>query len=303
LPAVRLRCLAAALVLATLAACRVDTTADIVIREDGSGTVEVSVALDAEAVAALGGVERVRTADLEQAGWQVSAPAPIDDGGMLLSATKSFAGPSELATVFQEINGPGGPFLQPTYERSRSMFRNRYDFEAVVDLTAPVAALDDPQLRDLLTANGADVDLLRSQFGDNLGQAVSAHLVVSMPGEDGKRWDATANQRVEAEVSTSTTRNGQVTKVLVAAALAGLAIAVALTGGVRALYHRVRRRIAQSGPVPDPEAAGWYEEWDPGLDDPYAAYRDDEALEPPAEVTAPPPGWDPYGSQPDPRRN
>jgi hypothetical protein len=295
---VRLRGLAAALLVVALAACKVDATTDVVIRQDGSGTVGVTVDLDAEAVTALGGVETLRTADLAQAGWQVAPPAASGDGGTTLSATKAFGGPGELAAIFQEINGPGGPFLQPRYERERSTFRNRYHFEATVDLTAPLAALDDPQLRDLLTQNGADVDRLRSQYAGSVGQAVTAHLVVTMPGADSRSWDAAASQRVEADVSTSSTRNAQVTKALVAAVLALLALGVGLTGGVRALWGRVRGRLAQAGPVADPESELWYDdEWQPGLDEPPDVYGPEDELEGPA-----PPGWDPYGSEPDPRR-
>jgi hypothetical protein len=269
---VRLRGLAAALLFAVLglvlASCKVDTTTDVVIRQDGSGTVGVKVELDAEAVAALGGVGTLRTADVAAAGWQVDPPASTEGGGVTLSATKAFGGPGELAAIFQEINGPGGPFLQPRYSRERSTFRNRYHFEAIVDLTAPVAALDDPQLRDLLTRSGADVDRLRSQFGANVAQSVTAHLVVTMPGADSRSWDAVPNQRVEADVSTSATRNAQVTKALVAAALAVVALGVGLTGGLRALWGRVRGRLAQGGPVADPAAVPWYEEqWDEGYGD------------------------------------
>jgi hypothetical protein len=317
---VRLRGLAAAflvLVLAgTLAGCKVDTTTDVVIRQDGSGTVGVTVDLDAEALGAIGGVDTLRTGDLERAGWQVAPPAPQPDGGVTVSATKPFAGPGELAAIFQEINGPGGPFLQPRYERERSTFRNRYHFEAVVDLTAPLAALDDPQLRDLLTANGADVDRLRNDYAAKLPDAVTAHLVVTMPGADSRSWDIAARQRVEADVSTSSTRNAQVTKVLVAAVLALLGLGVVITGGVRALWGRVRGRLARAGPVPDPESEYWYDdEYQPGLDDAYVppgaydAYEGSGAPEdaPAAEAEERPqqpvpPGWDPYGSEPDPRR-
>jgi hypothetical protein len=303
---VRLRGLAAALVsiafAVVLAGCKVDATTDVVIRQDGSGTVGVQVELDADAVAALGGVASLRTADIEAAGWKVSPPAPNEGGGQTLSATKPFGGPGELAAIFQEINGPGGPFLQPRFTRERSTFRNRYHFEATVDLTAPVAALDDPQLRDLLTQNGADVDRLKSQYAANLSQAVTAHLVVTMPGADSRSWDAAANQRVEADVSTSATRNAQVTKALVAAALAVVALGVGLTGGLRALYGRVRGRVARAGPVADPAAVPWYDdEWD-------ERYADDDLIDPGlapsdwGEEVPAPPGWDPYGSEPDPRR-
>ncbi len=292
----RLRGLAAALLVLVLAACKVDTTTDVVIRQDGSGTVGVHVDLDGEAVTALGGVDTLRTGDLEAAGWKVAAPAPTEGGGLNLSATKPFAGPGELAAIFQEINGPGGPFLQPRFTRERSTFRNRYHFEATVDLTAPVAALDDPQLHDLLSQNGADVDRLKTQFGANLSQAVTAHLVVTMPGADSRSWDAVANQRVEADVSTSATRNAQVTKALVAAALALVALGVGVTGGLRALWGRVRGRVARSGPVADPAAEQWYDEWDEDVIDPGLAPSDW------GEEVPAPPGWDPYGSEPDPRR-
>jgi hypothetical protein len=119
-----------------------------------------------------------------------------------------------------------------------------------------------------------------------------------MPGADSRSWDAAASQRVEADVSTTATRNAQVTKALVAAALAVVALGVALTGGLRALWGRVRGRLAQGGPVPEGGPGDRYDErWpDDGVIDPglRPAEWDDQP--------APPPDWDPYGSEPDPRR-
>ncbi|MGH9032953.1 MAG: hypothetical protein ACRDZV_12575, partial [Acidimicrobiia bacterium] len=97
-----------------LGGCKVDTTVSILVREDGSGTVSVRVALDADAVneAEAGGAtleDRVRLDDLEAAGWRAAGWQRRDDGGARLRVSKEFADADDLAGVIAELNGSEGP--------------------------------------------------------------------------------------------------------------------------------------------------------------------------------------------------
>ncbi|MCH1434764.1 MAG: hypothetical protein L7U56_03755, partial [Acidimicrobiales bacterium] len=73
------------LVLLVASACRVDTTVDIKVEDDGSGLVTIAIDADLEAVNLL--VEDpadLRFSDLEAAGWDLDGPE-VDDGGITLT--------------------------------------------------------------------------------------------------------------------------------------------------------------------------------------------------------------------------
>ena len=98
----RCRPVLAALLLAVLfAGCKVDTTVNVVVKENGSGEVRVRAVLDAAAVAAAesnGGKldDRVRLGDLTSAGWKVASWARALDGTATLLLVKPFVNVSHV---------------------------------------------------------------------------------------------------------------------------------------------------------------------------------------------------------------
>ena len=95
-------------------ACRVDATVTVDVADDGTGLVEVVIQLDAAAVDAIGGLdERVRGADLADAGWTVDGPhrttgglagattdgATTEATGAQLAVRKAFEHPDRLGAV------------------------------------------------------------------------------------------------------------------------------------------------------------------------------------------------------------
>ncbi len=107
----RLRLLLVALAFIVLAAgCKVDTTVSILMRDDGSGMVQVTAALDSDAVRAAeagGGKleDRVRLADLGAAGWKVSPWTHASDGSARLRLSKPFDAPAQVHDIVGEISG------------------------------------------------------------------------------------------------------------------------------------------------------------------------------------------------------
>src|SRR5262249_16716884 len=93
-----------------LAACRVDTTVDITMGQDGSGKITVTAVADAGVVSQAPGLaDDLRFDDAEKAGWTVTAPTPTSDGGLKVELTHPFANPEEATALLQSINGSGGP--------------------------------------------------------------------------------------------------------------------------------------------------------------------------------------------------
>ena len=66
-----------------LAACHVDTTVDIKMHSDGSGTITVTAIADADVVnQAPGLADDLRFDDAVAAGWTVTGPTSTSDGGL-----------------------------------------------------------------------------------------------------------------------------------------------------------------------------------------------------------------------------
>lgn len=173
-------CSALALV---VAACQVDTTVTVEVADDGSGTVTVDVALDAEAVEQIPALERqLRTDDLAATGWDVSGPDPDGDGGQSISASKPFASPSALAAVLAEV----GPITDARLTRERPFAGVDYEFSATVDLSAGVETFSDDDLADLLLGLpiGRGVEALEDDLGAPLSELTSFEMVVLLPEGD-----------------------------------------------------------------------------------------------------------------------
>ena len=134
-------------VLLGLTACQVDTTVTINVAPDGSGVVEVAVALDEEALQAVGSLEnQLRLNDLADAGWTVEGPEQAaTDGTTRLYASKPFAVPERLPAVLRDIAGPG-VFTDVALTRERSFARTSWALTGSVDLTAGLALFSDADL-------------------------------------------------------------------------------------------------------------------------------------------------------------
>ena len=101
-----------------LAACRVDATVDISMRQDGSGLITVTAVADADVVnKAPGLADDLRFDDVKAAGWTVTGPAATSDGGLKIDLTHTFANPEEATALLQSINGSGGPLHGVTLVR------------------------------------------------------------------------------------------------------------------------------------------------------------------------------------------
>ena len=146
------RALVAVLLLLFAASCRVDTTVDIRVEEDGAGEVTVTVVADATAVALLvdDPADLVFT-DLEAAGWDVDGPV-VDDGGITLAVTKAFLSADELGPVLGEILGDGLLLTDVSLTQAHDFApiglrpaTTSYDFTATVDAAPDLTRLGDDE--------------------------------------------------------------------------------------------------------------------------------------------------------------
>lgn len=236
------RLVVAACVCVLLAGCKVDTTVAIAVRDDGSGFVRVSVALDPEAVqnAEAGGgrlEDRVRLGDLEAAGWKVSPWKRARDGSATISLRKDFAAPSDLAGIVDELNGEGGPLRRVTLERDRNLLFTRYELNGVADLSQLAAGLAaDPEVAAQLSGQRVDLAAIDQQLTQEIRDAFRLRIRVDLPGGS-KEVRVEPGKRVS--LSTSTTELDTTRALLLAAAV------VLVTVGIVVLVRgELRRRRA-----------------------------------------------------------
>ena len=146
-----------ALVAIVLAGCQVDSQVAIRVNEGGSGTVTVTVRLDAEAAERLGDpATSVQLSDLVAAGWVADSPKTETSGptkgGVTLVVRRKFGSPDELAQVLGEIGGTPGETGSPAVfsdvqlKLTDGFASTSYSFSSSLSLTGSLEQFSDPEL-------------------------------------------------------------------------------------------------------------------------------------------------------------
>lgn len=219
--------------------CRVDATVEVDVSGTG-GTVTARFRLDREAVALLGGTVGggAQTADLEQAGWDISPLEETPDGGVEMEASKDFRRASDLTIVIEELAGPAGPLREFRLDRERSFLKTRYRLRGTADLGETAGAAtgfaNTPDLPGRLRVAGIDPDRVEQLLAGRAAEGLDFRLVVAMPGRGEESW---------------TVEPGAVQSVDVASAVSHRArpvlLGVAVMAGLVVVF-RLRRSPAQT---------------------------------------------------------
>ena len=236
-----------------LGGCRVHTTVLIDVGDDGSGVVEVSVALDEEAAARVPQLaDQLEVDDLVASGWTVTGPTLEGDGRTWVRASKPFSAPEQAGAVLDEVTGPGGPFRDLVVRRRPSLVQDRWELQATVDLREGLAGFSDDALRERLdgTNVGLSDEEVAAEAGRPLAEAVTFEVAVVLPGEvsgngatAGGRttWRPVLGERVDV-VATGTRLH--TTALAWYATAAAAVVALVVLGGARAVRRGRRGRHA-----------------------------------------------------------
>lgn len=163
-----------------LSSCRADTSVDVLVNEDGSGSVAIEVALDQEAASGildLQGEVGLWLEDVSASGWDVSPPAQGDDGYTRVGATKVFGNPAQLNDIMGELSGDAGVFADFGLERTKEFARVRYVLRGTLHPSGIEAFADDA----LVTSLGRSLEELLVDYGGE-GSAFNVRLRVELPG-------------------------------------------------------------------------------------------------------------------------
>jgi hypothetical protein len=247
----RLVLASAALAVVALAGCKVDADVDITLRDDGSGTIDAVIRLDAEAVA---GVERdgrtldtaIPLDDLRAAGWEVSVWERGADGSASLFVGHDFAGESELDRRVTELVGPTGLLRDPQLTRERGILRSRDELSIEGDLRSPGTGIQqDPELVAALQAAGLDVAALDQQLQAELREALSLDVTVEVEGERTETVALVPGEQERVVAAHSRFDSGRLALFCIAGLLAFLGVLLYLSASVGARRERSRRAVAQ----------------------------------------------------------
>jgi hypothetical protein len=248
----------AVLVLLVLAGCEVRTELNVTVEEDGSGQLELAVALDQDAMSRRPRLlDELDLSDLTDTGWEVTGPAEETDGATWIRARHDFGTPEELATLVEEVAGEDGPFRDFELSREDAFTESRYRFDGTVDFTSGAGALaEDAELAEALDAE--PIELLEQRLGAAIDEMVQVQVAVRLPGSvdsnaltqasNGAVWRPSVTDREVVELrATGTVSRTERLVWLGVAAVAGFALALYLL--VRAAaWRRSRRRATPAAP-------------------------------------------------------
>lgn len=166
-----------------LAACELRTEVNIAVDDDGSGTVELAVGLDEDALSRRPDVfDELDLSDLEGTGWEIRGPEQEPDGFTWLRATHRYGSPEEVGPLVDQIAGEGGPLRDFRLVRHDEFAETRYEFDGVVDFTAGAGgALADPELAAALGAE--PIEVLEDRIGQAIDELVTVQVAVRLPGD------------------------------------------------------------------------------------------------------------------------
>lgn len=234
--------------LVALSACSADATVTVRMHEDGSGLVSVRVALDAAAVRAAevgdGKLDdRVRTADLAGAGWTVT-PWRRAGGGAVITASKPFSRPDQVAAVVRELNGEHGPLRGFTASRDGSTFSTDWTVTGTVDLRQiDLGIAADPELVANLTNERVDVAEVERRVGGQALDGLRVRARAELPDGTTRTVTAVAGRGVRLSVSAADSDVGRLALVAIGVVLGGLAVALLVVGEVYARRRRAGRSV------------------------------------------------------------
>ena len=247
-----------------LSSCKLDVTVKVDMQADGTGEVVVVVAVDADVVDQVPGLEgSLVLDDATAAGWVIEGPTATEGGGLTVTLRHPFASAAEAEVL---VNSLGPPFQGITLDRVATedaitttitgslVLANGFDSFGDANLVAAAGATP---FRALLDAAGATPQ-----------ENMSVELTLSTPGEieggdsvdGGVRWTAPLDGSTE-ELSATAVLGGDSGSSWAGPVATGalVLLAIWLIGGVflgyrvwTAQQRRKRRRQANGGRRPSP---------------------------------------------------
>lgn len=182
-----------------LSSCRVDSTVSIVVTPNGSGKISVVVTADKDIVAQTPGLKAdIRTDDLKAAGWKIDGPRDTKEGGLILTITHSFNGPTEATALLRQVNGTRGPLHNAVLTRTGKSANSTWSLAGRLEVSGGLQAFADDATNTLLggAPYAEQVKAARMDLGDAVGITFTASLPGTIKTTTGQVTDGTITWRV-----------------------------------------------------------------------------------------------------------
>jgi hypothetical protein len=229
------------------AGCKVDTTASIRLTDDGSGTISVKVRFDQEAVQVVertgeGKLEdRIELSDLRGDGWRLGPWVRTKAGGASITLTHSFTNGAELRDIVNALNGNNGLLRDVHVSRTRNIVERRDGLSAVADLRKLRSGVrDDKELASRLRAAGVDVDAVDYILGEQLQQAFTLHVALTVPHEKTRTFTVNAGDVENVNLSSTKFQTNRFATLMIGAMLVFLALLLYLSASISARRRHAR---------------------------------------------------------------
>jgi hypothetical protein len=174
------RLLLGAVAVLVLAACHVDTTVELVIGPDGTGSLTVTAVADGDVVRQAPGLAAdLRFDDAKAAGWSVDGPTATADGGLRVVLTHPVTSAAEATNLLASL---GPPFVGMKLDRvvSKDGDTATTTLSGQLALTGGFGAFADSDL--LAAIGGAPYAAQLAASGATPASALSVTLRARLPG-------------------------------------------------------------------------------------------------------------------------
>ncbi len=234
--------------LLALTGCRATGRVVVTLARNGSGTVAVTLTLDAEAAARLGDLKTaLSTGDLAAAGWTIGAPQRRGTAGSATTAvtvSKKFGSAAGLSSVMKELGGSSDLFATWRASVTDGFASTSWAVTGSVSATGDLAQFSDERLAGALDGHplGRTAAELKSEWGESAALPLS--IEVRVPDADPQVVSvdlASGAAQRRAVVAESTDHATGPTVWFLAA---GLAVAF---GGIILVSARLRTRASPAG--------------------------------------------------------
>jgi hypothetical protein len=165
-------------VLLGCASCRMQLDIDVEVHDDGGGVIAAVLAVDADALAKIGGdlASVIALDDLRADGWQIDGPSLDDDGETRLRLEQAYATPEDGEDVLASLTGDDGPLTGFRLGHEEGFWRDRWTFRGQADFSkgagSAASSIDDEAVQEL-----AD------QLGSSLDRLIQVRVRVRLPGD------------------------------------------------------------------------------------------------------------------------
>ena len=154
----------------------------------GGGSVTLLVAFPRTTAAQIEDLKSgLPVGDLKAAGWVVRGPLPGPGGSIQVSASHSFANPSEVPALVADIAGSGPESKRPfrlTVSEQPSFLQDRYKASGTVDLQCSLSCFADPRLAASVGyALGMPQAELAHLVGNDPAKEIDFRVEVTLPGK------------------------------------------------------------------------------------------------------------------------